>query len=209
MSRKLGQKLLTAKIAKQGRRGIVVRITQFFVCGFLLFLTLTGSLQAQTTIRVGAFPNITHAQPMIGKANGDFEKAMGPSVKIQWTSFNAGPSAIHRPQPFDQHVHPVRRPVGADRRRRRDGRRRTRRPRRHRQRGRPEGNDARDPSIGKHAGCRIAGLAEGARYEVNGQGWGCAGGSTRQSGSANTFLEERTRCGVGAGTMGDAPDPRR
>src|SRR5207249_9481351 len=94
MSRKLGQKLLTAKIAKQRRRGIVVRITQFFVCGFLLFLTLTGSLQAQTTIRVGAFPNITHAQPMIGKANGDFEKAMGPSVKIQWTSFNAGPSAI-------------------------------------------------------------------------------------------------------------------
>src|SRR5207237_648736 len=43
---------------------------------------------------VGAFPNITHAQPMIGKANGWFEKAMGPNVKIQWTSFNAGPSAI-------------------------------------------------------------------------------------------------------------------
>jgi NitT/TauT family transport system substrate-binding protein len=45
-------------------------------------------------IRVGAFPNITHAQPMIGKANGWFDKAMGPQVKIQWTSFNAGPSAI-------------------------------------------------------------------------------------------------------------------
>jgi NitT/TauT family transport system substrate-binding protein len=46
------------------------------------------------TIRVGAFPNITHAQAMVGKANGWFEKAMGPQVKIQWTSFNAGPSAI-------------------------------------------------------------------------------------------------------------------
>src|SRR2546429_983107 len=54
----------------------------------------SGALRAQTTIRVGAFPNITHAQPMIGKANGWFEKAMGPNVKIQWTSFNAGPSAI-------------------------------------------------------------------------------------------------------------------
>ena len=28
------------------------------------------------------------------KNNGWFEKAMGPNVKIQWTSFNAGPSAI-------------------------------------------------------------------------------------------------------------------
>lgn len=31
---------------------------------------------------------------MIGKANGWFEKTMGSNVKIQWTSFNAGPSAI-------------------------------------------------------------------------------------------------------------------
>ena len=31
---------------------------------------------------------------MIGKANGWFEKAMGPNVKIEWHSFNAGPSAI-------------------------------------------------------------------------------------------------------------------
>ena len=48
----------------------------------------------QTVVRVGAFPNITHAQAMVGKANGWFEKAMGPDVKIQWTSFNAGPSVI-------------------------------------------------------------------------------------------------------------------
>lgn len=53
--------------------------------------TVSGSAQ---TIRVGAFPNITHAQAMVGKANGWFEKAMGPQVKVQWTSFNAGPSAI-------------------------------------------------------------------------------------------------------------------
>jgi NitT/TauT family transport system substrate-binding protein len=49
---------------------------------------------AQTTIRVGAFPNITHAQAMVGKANGFFDKAMGSQVKVQWTSFNAGPAAI-------------------------------------------------------------------------------------------------------------------
>ena len=45
-------------------------------------------------VRVGAFPNITHAQAMAGKANGWFDKAMGPNVKIDWKTFNAGPSAI-------------------------------------------------------------------------------------------------------------------
>jgi NitT/TauT family transport system substrate-binding protein len=62
-----------------------------------LFVTsfISVALNAQTTvIRVGAFPNITHAQPMIGKANRWFEKALGPNVKIEWRSFNAGPSAI-------------------------------------------------------------------------------------------------------------------
>jgi len=47
----------------------------------------------QTVLRVGAFPNITHPQAMVGKANGWFEKAMGTNVKIEWKSFNAGPSA--------------------------------------------------------------------------------------------------------------------
>jgi len=56
-------------------------------------LSVPGSAQ-NATIRVGAFPNITHPQAMVGKANGAFEKAMGPNVKIDWKSFNAGPSAI-------------------------------------------------------------------------------------------------------------------
>ena len=59
-----------------------------------LFLVFAVQAFAQTTIRVGAFPNITHPQPMVGKANGYFEKAMGPNVKIEWKTFNAGPSAI-------------------------------------------------------------------------------------------------------------------
>src|SRR5882757_4461932 len=57
----------------------------------LLAVTVAG---AQTGIRVGAFPNITHPQAMVGKNNGWFEKAMGNQVKIDWKSFNAGPSAI-------------------------------------------------------------------------------------------------------------------
>lgn len=69
---------------------------RFFVAtGFaLVLISLTAFSQGQTVIRVGAFPNITHPQAMVGKANGWFEKVLGPGVKIEWTSFNAGPSAI-------------------------------------------------------------------------------------------------------------------
>ena len=60
-----------------------------------LLVALPVSLFAQgNVIRVGAFPNITHPQAMVGKGNGFFEKAMGPNVKIEWKTFNAGPSAI-------------------------------------------------------------------------------------------------------------------
>jgi len=52
------------------------------------------SAPAETVVRVGAFPNITHSQAMVGKANDWFAKALGPDVKIQWTTFNAGPAAI-------------------------------------------------------------------------------------------------------------------
>jgi NitT/TauT family transport system substrate-binding protein len=64
----------------------------FAWCLAWLFLSVQGV--AQTVIRVGAFPNITHAQAMVGKANGWFDRALGSSAKIEWTSFNAGPSAI-------------------------------------------------------------------------------------------------------------------
>jgi NitT/TauT family transport system substrate-binding protein len=60
----------------------------------VLLASLPALAQTPVTIRVGAFPNITHAQAMVGKANGQFEKAMGPGVKIDWKTFNAGPAAI-------------------------------------------------------------------------------------------------------------------
>jgi NitT/TauT family transport system substrate-binding protein len=61
----------------------------------LWMLLLAGGAQAQTgtkPLRVGYFPNITHAQALYARATGEFEKAVG--VPIQWVSFNAGPSAI-------------------------------------------------------------------------------------------------------------------
>ena len=65
------------------------------VLGVLLAMSSLVSGQTQAgLIRVGAFPNVTHPQAMVGKAKGWFEKALGPGVKIDWKSFNAGPSAI-------------------------------------------------------------------------------------------------------------------
>ena len=46
------------------------------------------------TLRVGYFPNITHAQALIGLHRGDFKEAVGSSVTIDAKAFNAGPSVI-------------------------------------------------------------------------------------------------------------------
>jgi NitT/TauT family transport system substrate-binding protein len=46
------------------------------------------------TLRIGYFPNINHAQAVIGLGNGDFQKALGKNVSVQTFVFNAGPSAI-------------------------------------------------------------------------------------------------------------------
>src|SRR5476649_1322620 len=65
----------------------------------LLALALAVPLHAAQILRVGYFPNITHAQGVIGsqstrEKHGWFEQRLGPEVTIQWFPFNAGPSAM-------------------------------------------------------------------------------------------------------------------
>lgn len=50
-------------------------------------------------LRIGYFPNVTHAHGVIGshttrEGRGWFEERLGPDVKVQWFAFNAGPSAM-------------------------------------------------------------------------------------------------------------------
>lgn len=45
-------------------------------------------------IRVGYFPNMTHAQALVGLSDGTFQKALGDGVTIQEHTFNAGPAEI-------------------------------------------------------------------------------------------------------------------
>ncbi len=71
------------------------------VAAFILLATITqGYAQnAAPVLRIGFFPNITHAQGLIGYyetqtrgAAAPFETATG--AKIEWYPFNAGPSAV-------------------------------------------------------------------------------------------------------------------
>ena len=46
------------------------------------------------TVRLGYFPNVTHAPAIAGVEGGFFTTALGPDVKLQTSAFNAGPAAI-------------------------------------------------------------------------------------------------------------------
>jgi NitT/TauT family transport system substrate-binding protein len=66
--------------------------------GAFLAMVATGLCQ-QTVLRVGHFPNITHAQGLVAsqltrEGKGWFESKLGGDVKIEWFTYNAGPSAM-------------------------------------------------------------------------------------------------------------------
>ena len=48
----------------------------------------------QEAVNVGYLSNITHAQAILGRADGTFEKSVDSGHPIRWTVFNAGPSVI-------------------------------------------------------------------------------------------------------------------
>ena len=48
---------------------------------------------AADTLRLGYFPNVTHASAVLGVADGTFQEALG-DTKLETTTFNAGPAAI-------------------------------------------------------------------------------------------------------------------
>lgn len=53
--------------------------------------TSSGQLKE---LNVALFPNLTHAQGLVGKNNGTFQKAVGSGVTINWKSYNAGPDEV-------------------------------------------------------------------------------------------------------------------
>jgi sulfonate transport system substrate-binding protein len=75
---------------------LTVLVVLVIVAGLLLTANIShnGFAQQQKTLRLGYFPNINHAQAVIGVGNGDFQKTLGDNVTLETYVFNAGPSAI-------------------------------------------------------------------------------------------------------------------
>ncbi len=61
----------------------------------LLMCAGCGEKQKQDkSVNIAYFPNITHSQALMIKNEGTLEKALGDDVKVNWTSFNAGPDEV-------------------------------------------------------------------------------------------------------------------
>lgn len=73
-----------------GRAGIMMAV-------LVLLTALTGcgkSEEKATTVNMGYFNNITHAQALLMKAEGNLESALGGDVTVKWNAFNAGPAEV-------------------------------------------------------------------------------------------------------------------
>src|SRR3954468_21095344 len=53
----------------------------------------TGSGDS-TTLRLGYFPNVTHAPALVAVENGSFKDKLGPNVKLDLKTFNSGSEAV-------------------------------------------------------------------------------------------------------------------
>lgn len=57
--------------------------------------TEAGAAEAEPVeLRLGYFPNVTHATAVVGVQQGYFADALGPDVTLTTATFNAGPAAI-------------------------------------------------------------------------------------------------------------------
>jgi len=80
------------------------RTTKLFAVGIaaalaMLFATNTPAIAAKTqsqtaTLRLGYFPNVTHASAIVGVESGIFKKSLGANVDLQLKTFNSGTEAL-------------------------------------------------------------------------------------------------------------------
>lgn len=59
---------------------------------FTVVCAVSGKVFAAEAVRIGHFPNLTHAQALVGRANGTFDQRLESAV--EWKVFNAGPTAM-------------------------------------------------------------------------------------------------------------------
>jgi NitT/TauT family transport system substrate-binding protein len=94
----------TTIVRKQRKKTTIIPLLVASIMLLSSILALTNPLPVYTqeqagaqevkTLRIGYFPNINHAQAVIGLGKGDFQNALGNNVNVETFQFNAGPSAI-------------------------------------------------------------------------------------------------------------------
>lgn len=80
---------MSKKCIKRGKGILLLCLLMLITGGCNTVKNDTG-----TPVRVGFFPNISHAQALVGKENGLFQKNLGDKNPVQWIKFNAGPAEI-------------------------------------------------------------------------------------------------------------------
>ncbi len=68
----------------------------FLVLSLLVvgFSSCTDSKDGKKVLKIAYFPNLTHSQALLGKAQGQFSKSFGTGYEIEWKQFNAGSAEI-------------------------------------------------------------------------------------------------------------------
>jgi NitT/TauT family transport system substrate-binding protein len=94
----------TTIVRKQRKKTTIIPLLVAAIILLSSTLALINPLSAYTqeqagaqevkTLRIGYFPNINHAQAVIGLGKGDFQNVLGNNVNVETFQFNAGPSAI-------------------------------------------------------------------------------------------------------------------
>ena len=72
------------------------RLTAFALVSLLLFIGCAEGNAATSgqSLRLGYFPNVTHATAIVGVVNGTFARSLGSGTTLQTVTFNAGPEAV-------------------------------------------------------------------------------------------------------------------
>jgi len=76
-----------------------MKTISLLACSIRLAFAGCNKVSENVVLRVGHFPNITHAQALVAhnlsrQGKGWFEERLDPGMKISWFVYNAGPSAM-------------------------------------------------------------------------------------------------------------------
>jgi NitT/TauT family transport system substrate-binding protein len=81
-------------MAVQRRRRAWLRVALLLAPLVLAGACGRGAADVSSRLRLAYFPNITHAVALIGVANDNFQRTLGPEVALEIKLFNAGPALI-------------------------------------------------------------------------------------------------------------------